>query len=259
MFEKRYTLLTSQKTRVYEILREAGLEPAEFLWSSETIGAAMTVSRLTHRDDLHYFQFSSLEPNAACIACPGIYRTTDDQHPRDWQEQEGFFRQWAQCLKGELHAPDLWLEVARGRLAWVGECSGERVNELIPAAQADQIGVALVRLADAVAKELSLTERRALLVRAKLAYLADAARRQRCGDWVHLACGAWASLVTSLSLTEAQTARVQAIAQAEFGSLVSLAHPKVQAPSQPGRRILGIWPVASRGSDKQDPAKSSPA
>jgi hypothetical protein len=259
MFEKRYTLLHSQKTRVYEILREVGLEPAQFLWSSETIAAALTVSRLTHRDDLHYFQFSSFDSNAACTACPGMYRTTDDQHPKDWQEQEQFFRQWAQCLKNELHSPDLWPEVARHRLALVGEPSGEMVNEPIPAVQADQIGVALVRLADAVAQDLSLTDRRALLVRAKLAYLADAARRQRRGDWMHLVLGVWTCLVASLSLTEEQTARLQAMAQAEFGSLVSLAHPKLQAPSQPGRRILGIWPIASRASDKQAPAKSYPA
>jgi hypothetical protein len=258
VIETRYTLLRSQKREVYEILVEAGLQPAEFLWSSETIAGALAVSRLTHRSGQHYFQFSSFEPSALCTACPGMYRTIDDHHPKDWGEQEGFLRAWAQCLKREVDTPDVWAEVAASRPALDSGCPGDLVNEPIPAVQADQIGLALARLSNALIRELSLADRRALLVRAKLVYLADAARRERSRDWMYMVAGIWASLVTALSLTEAQAARLQATAKAELGSLASLVRPKVQTPPQHERRILGIWPAGGHASEMEGTGSQRP-
>jgi hypothetical protein len=202
MFEKKYTLLRSQRLRVHEILREVSLEPAEFSWSNETIAGTIVVSRLNHRDGQYYFQFSSYELNAWCVACPGMYRTMDYQHPKNWEEQEGFLRVWAQCLKRELDTPDPWADVARHRLAFDGELSGEMVNEPIPAVEAEQIGQALARLADTITRELALANGQSLPVRAKLTYLAEAARRERSRDWIYMTLGAWSSLVTSLSLSD---------------------------------------------------------
>jgi hypothetical protein len=257
MFEKKYTLLRSQRSRVHEILREVPLEPAEFSWSNETIAAMLVVSRLSHRDGQYYFQFSSYELNAWCVACPGMYRTMDYQHPKNWEEQEGFLRFWAQCLKRELATPDPWADVARHRLAFDGELSGEMVNEPIPAVEAEQIGQALARLGDTIARELALADGQSLPVRAKLTYLADAARRERSRDWIYMTLGAWSSLVTSLSLSDEQAGRLWEAARSELGGFISLLGPKAMAPVQREKRILGIWPVDSRGSDKERTPKES--
>ncbi len=262
MLEKNYTLLRSQKTRVYEILKEVGLEPAEFSWSVESIAGSLSVSRLKHRDGQYYFQFSSYELNAWCVTRPGLYRSMDYQHPKNWGEQEDFFRQWAECLRRELEVPDVWAEVARHRLSLDGELSGEAVNEPIPAVEADRIGEALSRFGDALNREFSLDEKRALLVMTKLNYLADAARRERSTDWMYMALGVWTSLAAALALPEPQAARFQAMAKAEWGAFMKLLRPSKEIPEhadKPERRILGIWPIGGRRSNKQDPAKSSPA
>jgi hypothetical protein len=80
-----------------------GLEPAEVSWSNVEIVEKLLVSRLNYRSgEQHYFQFSSYEVNAWCVACPGRYRTMDHWYPKTWEEQEGIFRTWAQTLKREL-------------------------------------------------------------------------------------------------------------------------------------------------------------
>lgn len=86
---KKFTLLRSQRSRVFELLQEGQLEPAEFSWAKEEIAGSILVSRLNYREGTYYFQFSSHELNAWCVACPGRYRSMDYEYPKDWQEQEG--------------------------------------------------------------------------------------------------------------------------------------------------------------------------
>jgi hypothetical protein len=255
MFEKKYTLLRSQRTRVHEILREVSLEPAEFSWCAETIAGTLVVSRLNHRDGEYYFQFSSYELNAWCVACPGMYRTMDYHHPRNWEEQEGLLRVWAQCLKRELDTPDPWADVARHRLALDGELSGEMVNEPIPAVEAEQMGQVLARLGDTLARELPLADGQAPLVQARLKYLADAARRERSRDWTYMALGALSSLVTALSLSDERTVRLWQAVRGELGAFMTVLPPRPETPVQRERRILGIRPVDNHGSDKEKSPK----
>jgi len=166
MFERKLTLLRAQKKRVYEILRETSLEPAEFSWSDERVVDKLVVSKLKHRDGQHYFQFSSCEINAWCIACPGLYRTMEYRYPKSWEEQEDILRQWAASLRSELDTEDPWQELAKYRPALDGGLSAEVINEPISADEADQIAQVLVRLGDEMTREFSLNAEQSLAVRA---------------------------------------------------------------------------------------------
>jgi hypothetical protein len=256
MFEKKCTLLHSQKKRVYDILREVGLEPAEFTWSDVEIVERLMVSRLNHRGGPHYFQFSSYEINAWCVACPGVYRTMDYQYPKSWEEQEGIFRHWAESLKCEQDTRDPWVELAKYQLILDGELSPEMVNEPIPAVEAEQLGQALRRLADGVAEKLSLGDDQAALVRDKLGYLADAARRERSHDWVYTTLGVWASMAAALALTEEQAATIWGMLKCELGSFVNLLLARVQTPP-PKRPIIGIKPAVSHTTEAEKSGKKT--
>jgi len=261
MFEKKCTLLRSQKKKVHDILREVDLEPAEFTWSDVEIVQRLFVSRLDHRDgQQHYFQFSSYEMNAWCIACPGMYRTMDYGYPKTWEEQEGIFRKWAESLKREMDTGDPWVELAKYRLVLDGELPAEAVNEPIPAVEAEQIGRALLRLADNAAQKLSLSEEQATLVRAKLAYLAEAARRERSHDWVYTAMGVWASMAVALSLTEGQAAILWGTIKSELGPFARLLRTSGQTPEAAQRKkgIFGIRPVAGHPSEAERNTKETP-
>ncbi len=229
VFEKCYTLLRTQKKRVYEILREVGMEPAEFSWSREEIAGSLIVSKLSHRAGLHYFLFSSYEMNSWCMACPGIYRSMDYHYPKSWDEQERIFRRWAECLKRELDAPDPWAELAKYRLVPDGEPPAEIVNEPIPAVEAEQIGEALTRLADLATRELTLNTEQSLLVRARLDTLVEAARRQRSHDWMYMVLGVCTMIAMALSLTQEQTTAFWGMIRSELGPFLHLPATPVRA------------------------------
>ncbi|MBP8304082.1 MAG: hypothetical protein KBE04_08145 [Phycisphaerae bacterium] len=257
MFEKKYLLLRSQKKRVYEMLREAGLEPGEFSWVNEVIVDAYTVSKLCYREGQYSFQFSSFELNSFCEACPGAYRSVDLHYPKNWEEQEQYIYQWAQSLKREKDSPDVWADVERHRLALNGEITGDLVNEPIPAVEADRIGQALTHLADSMTRELALEGDKAQLVSAKLTYLAEAARRERSRDWMYMALGVWTSLVSALGVTDDQAAWVRGMAKADLGPFISLlAHGRAERQAPLRKRILGIVPVSGQKTHKADKEKT---
>ena len=228
---KNYTLLKSQKNRVYELLREGGLEPAEFSWDKMEIAASLAVSRLNYRDGAYYFQFSSYEVNAWCMACPGQFRSLDYDYPKTWEEQEGVFRKWLSCLKREITAPDLWGELAKYKIVLAPEPTAEAANEIISGQDAEQIGQALVRVGDALVKELVLDNPEAALVRSKLAYLAEAAKRQRSRDWVYTALGAYVTIAVTLAIPEAALAALWKMFQAEVGGFLHLTTWQTSKPA----------------------------
>ncbi len=219
---KKFTLLRSQRSRVFELLQEGQLEPAEFSWAKEEIAGSILVSRLNHREGTYYFQFSSHEMNAWCIACPGRYRSMDYEYPKDWQEQEGIFRNWMRFLKREIEFPDYWGEMARYQAVLGVELPDSVVNEPLPAYEADRIKRALIRLGEQIGQELKLDGETVSLVRGKFAYLAEAARRQRSRDWVYTALGVCATTAMSLSLSPQGAAVLWGLVRTEIGRVVRL-------------------------------------
>jgi hypothetical protein len=219
---RRFTLLRSQRRRVFELLQDAGLEPAEFSWAKEEIAGGIMVSRLNHRDGTHYFQFSSHELNAWCVACPGRYRSMDCEYPKDWQEQEGVFRNWAAGLKREIEMPDPWGRLAKYQAVLGVELPDNVINEPISAYEADNIRQVLTRLGERIGQELKLDGEAVALVRGKFAYLAEAARRERSRDWVYMALGVCATVAMSLSLSADGAAALWELMQNEVGRVAHL-------------------------------------
>jgi hypothetical protein len=228
---KNYTLLKSQKNRVYDLLRQGGLEPAEFVWGKEEIAGSLIVSRLNYREGAYYFQFSSHEVNAWCTACPGQFRSLDYEYPRSWEEQEGIFKKWAQCLKREIATSDPWGDLAKYRIALGTEPATGVVNEAISAHDALQIEQGLLRLGDAIARELALSEQDRAIVRARMDYLADAARRERSRDWLYTALGVFTALAATLAVPETTLTAFWQLFQAEVGQFVHLTPTRTSSPS----------------------------
>jgi hypothetical protein len=223
---KKFTLLRSQRTRVFELLQAAALEPAEFSWTKEEIVGGILVSRLNYREGTYYFQFSSDELGAWCAASPGRYRAIDYEYPKDWQEQEGFFRSWMNHLKREVEVPDPWETLARYRVA-VGVLTPDGGgNEPICAEEADGIGRTLTCLGQRIGQQLKLDPEAVTLVRGKFAYLAEAARRQRSRDWTYTALGVCATTALSLSLSPERAAALWKLIETEVRHVVHLTdHP----------------------------------
>jgi hypothetical protein len=253
---KNYTLLKSQKNRAYELLQQGGLEPAEFSWSKEEIAGSLTVSRLNYRDGTYYFQFSSHEVNAWCTACPGQFRHLDHEYPKTWEEQEGVLRKWIACLKREVASPDLWEELAKYRIVLEAGSTAETVNEAISASEAGRIAEALVRVGDMIVRELALDEEKAALVRSKLAYLAEAAQRQKSQDWVYTALGVYVTLGATFALPEATLAVLWDLFRSEVCQFVHLASCVPAGPATPA--AVAKPPIVSTEPQAAPEAEAKP-
>ncbi len=219
---RKFTLLRSQRNRVFEMLGDAGLEPALFSWTKEEIPGNMIVSRLSYRNDIHYFQFSSHEGNSWCVCSPGLYRAVEYEYPRNWSEQEGVFRKWTSYLRRETAHPDFWDELGRYRVVIGVEPSEMMVNEPISAYDAERIEQTLGRLAGQIERQFQLDPDRMTLVRHRLVYLADAARREKSRDWVYTSMGVCAATAMALSLPQDKASDLWKLLGDEVGRLVHL-------------------------------------
>jgi hypothetical protein len=218
---RKCTLLRSQRKQVFEALREIGLEPTDFSWSErEELGGNVVVSRLSYREGGYYFQFSWYELSSWCVLCPGRYRSMELEHPMNWKEQEASFRAWAQCLKRETESPDPWAELAKYRITLGVESPEQVLNEPISALEAEQIIGGLARVARRAEREFTLDNGGLELIRAKLDYLAEAAKRQRSRDWVYTAVGVCVTTAMALSLPPGNAGALWQIIKAEVGKYI---------------------------------------
>ena len=219
---KQYLLRRTQKKQVFDLLRESGLQPADFVWNKEDVGSSLVVSRLTHRYADYYFQFSWLEMNAWCRFCPGEFRLEDSEHPRTWAEQIACFTQWAGRLKQDLDCPDVWDYLDKYRLVMSVHLAEQLHNEAISAYEAQDIDRHLGSLAEKLVTELDLNTGDSGFVLSRIGYLADAAKRQRSADWIYTTLGVCLTIAATLSLSEQDARAVWQHFENEIGQVIKL-------------------------------------
>jgi len=220
--EKKYTLLRSQKNRVFKILREEGLEPADFKWTECQLGGSIDVSRLDYRDGVYYFQFTWYELNSWCLASPGRYRALEYEHPNDWEEQETCFRNWARHLKREFEAPDIWAQMEKYKVAFSATLPEKLLNEPISAYEAEGINERVSILADKMEEQFGLPPEQIEFVRSKLGYLAEAAKRQRSADWVYTSLGVAVAIAMGLDMAQNRAEALWKLMESELGEFIHL-------------------------------------
>ncbi|MFC1761624.1 hypothetical protein ACFL6U_06030 [Planctomycetota bacterium] len=222
MLKKQYLLRKIQKKQVFEALREAGLQPADFTWIKAEVGGSLAVSRLDYRSTDYYFQFSWLEVNAWCRYCPGKFRMEDSEHPRNWDEQISCFNLWAQFLKQELDCPDVWEQLDKYRLILSPHLPEQMPNEQISGYEADTIGERLGALAERLLTELEPEAKERGYILSRIGYLADAAKRMRSADWVYNTLGVCVTVAATLSLSDSNTEALWLLFEEEIGQVIHL-------------------------------------
>jgi hypothetical protein len=188
------------------------------------------VARLDYRQGDYCFQFSSYEMGAYCCACPGRQQFVEHDHPRNWSEQVVCFRNWVGHLAHELTCHDPWEELAKYRLPIDGADQADARNETISGVEAQAIAQQVSALAEAIEASYDLTPEQRDFVREKLAYLAEAAMREKSGDWALSALGVCATLAMALSLDEDGAARLWRMLRERVGEFVRLSRRKVSRP-----------------------------
>ena len=94
-------LLKSQANQVFDVIKESGLDPADFEWRDTTGHASLTiVSRLVHRSSGYYFTFDNLTLFNSKWE-PGEQTKVDSKYWKEWEYQLDAMYNWLSYLRRE--------------------------------------------------------------------------------------------------------------------------------------------------------------
>jgi hypothetical protein len=139
-----------------------------------------------------------------------------------WREQEAAFLAWAQCLKREIETPDPWAEMAKYRIAIEAGPLETMANESISAFEVEQIAQRLPVLAETIGREFRLSDAQTAILRGRLQYVSEAAKRQKSKDWAYTTLGVCVTTAMALSIPPRKADALWSLMKAEIGRFVPL-------------------------------------
>jgi len=226
---EEYKLLKTQKNEVFKILREAGLEPANFSWAEyeKTVyltgsRSKKTVPRLNYLDGDYYFQFEMFDDKYHCEFSPSHEQKVQYGTLLSWATQKVIVETWAEFLKKEIEAPDLWQEIEKYRAALPLVADEQLVNEPIPAYEVEEIAEKMQLLADKIEEQFELDEEQNQFVRTKLNYLTDAAKRQPRRDWENILISVFIGIAFQLALDPTKAQQFWQLVKGIIGPFIHL-------------------------------------
>ncbi len=189
-------LLKSQKNEVFNILQVENLPLSDFKWG--TVG---DYSTLNYKNREFYFDFEIHDQETFYFEySPGKGARKASFKTEFWQDVLDHVGFWANNLKREITAPDLWEEFKKYKTSFSLVPSEEIVNGNIPFHEVEKIIEALHSLESEIKERFELDDQQDQFVHSKLEYLEDAVKRQGRYDWVHTCIGVLLPLAFQLAL-----------------------------------------------------------
>lgn len=223
-----YTLMTSQKNEVLELIKRTTLDPFNFSWSpvlsklSTENERPLTVSKLSYDNSPYYFIFDFLHKRHYCFFSPGNDKQHDNEYPGGWRDQLRCLMQWLEYLQREVRQPDLWDELARQKISYDAYISKDTTNEPFSVSHSQQIAEGIEKIRSYLASEFKDNSNAQKLINEKLDYLLDAAKRQGRKDWFHTCIGVFVSLATALAMSPEQTKNIWVILKSAVSGILKL-------------------------------------
>lgn len=219
----QHKLLRSQSNDVFNVLRDAGLDPEMFEWETrQTVNRAdIQVPVLVHRPTDYFFQFDYMRDGHYARFSPGRESLIDSEYPGGWPGQLGYVYKWIDYLKREIEAPDLWSSLQQERLLVDAATSSEGEDRPFTQDEVRYISGQLHELKEYIFQTQQLSSEQHEVVELRLNYLADSATRQNRTDWLHTLTGVLLSLVFSLAMSSDGARELFRFAGAAFRQLLS--------------------------------------
>ena len=177
-------LLPSQRAQLFEAVKQAGFDPAEFRLDDTEVSrypADLIVTTIVHQRSGYWlkFEITSLGRRMGDTRCvtysPGHSSPEEKIITVDWPAQlHAVETYWLPVLRRELEAPDLWGMIARQReeerqLAYV--TSSEEFGSTLTAAEAQEATALLTRIEQRLIEQEHLEGQRAEFVKTEFTYL----------------------------------------------------------------------------------------
>ena len=224
-----FSLLKSQKNKLFKLAREAGLDPARFEFRevrSEFYWRKSAVPFVGFAGTNFYFEFDkNLVGKYVCTFYPNESgKTQRSAELPEWVHTLLEFQRWLSCLKQEV-LPDLWEQWRQHSPKEKGISPDESSNEAFSSSEAQRINEVLDRFEAEIEKNLKLHANQVAFVKKEMRDLREAAKHQGRRAWMHTLIGVIVTIATGLALSPEKTALLWELARSYFAGLVRLPAP----------------------------------
>ena len=179
-------LLPSQANEVFELIRYAGLNPADFDREEVESETFVPDVKFIHRSSGYFFLFCfDVVDVRSAIFSPGkteVVFTTPSVN--SWRDQLRYFPGWLDNLKREVNSSDLWAAISQESLL-IDAASAEDVsNAPFTLEEREQIANQLTEIKEFLFTTQELNESHKEFVTARLNYLKESSERMGRKDWL---------------------------------------------------------------------------
>ncbi len=217
-------LLKSQKNEVFQLIKNAGLDPFNFAWQEETSKFdSSLVDCLKYQQTGFFFKFDYRERQKHfSTISPGKETLVQDLYPGSWPYQLNNVAEWLSYLKREIEEPDLWQEMSKYQISSAIPIGADTENTPFTVYQFEKIEKAIQQIRSYVIETSQLEQSHRDLVDEKLDYLIGAAKRQGRTDWVHTCIGIIVTIAVAVSLSPEQVNDIWSILKEAVSGIIKL-------------------------------------
>ncbi len=222
-------LLPSQKNQLFLITKEAGLDPAEFVWSEVYSKWSDTdvedVAQVTHEPSGFYFIFDRVAHGELPRYFPSGNAAKEWQcdEVSIWDEVANEFKEWIEVVSREHIEPDLWL-LSRSDKKLVAEKIDDLENTKFQPDEIQRISGAITEVREFLFSSSTYSEAQRKFIETRLQHLQDASNRLGRKDWITLAMGTLANIVVGAAFAPETARELLRTAGALLGWVVGSVH-----------------------------------
>jgi len=197
-------VLTTQRNELFHLLDENKLPISQFRWEPDGSQFGSSWARLVHVPTGLYLEARFQEGFLSSIDySPGPNGRREYLQVRQWPDVMRAARLWAEGLKRELSAPDLWASVQAEREFMAGAPTSAS-NSPFDQQEKEQIVRSLREIKDFLVNTQELSEGQRVLTSTRLADLEEAANRLGRKDWILIAIGTLMNIVVAAGFNPGQ-------------------------------------------------------
>lgn len=230
-----YRLLNSQKTDVFNAIRQHGLDPLSFLWAdtqSRNPGTGEISIIQFGNEPSFYFEFDHYADKYVAACSPWREQRETRFTVGSWPAVPKYVGDWVGFLKRELTTADPWkalpgyTNVADLRLA------PDVANTQFAFGETEKVAAALSDIRQLLGRHVQGSQAKTELIDAELKNLIESSKRMGRKDWFNIAIGTLINLAIAIALPPEVTRQAFEILRDALGGIVHFLPPIIATGSQ---------------------------
>ncbi len=196
-----YEVLKAQRNEIFEIVKNHDLNPTNFSWerTASRFIPNTEISILNHLETAFYYKFDNRRGSHYAIYSPAKDKAQTANNLGSWENQLIHVNIWAESLKKEINAPDLW-ELAKENKNLVEHDFETEDDSKFSDKESELIKDKLNELSDYIVKTRNLNTEQITFLNNRFSYLEEAVERVTKKDWKIIFIGVLFNIIVGLSL-----------------------------------------------------------